>query len=172
MTIGRMKKYGDWMDHKVLDEPKPGQLVIKPHPGVVIFGIVLSIFVLLLLLWILTGVSYLFFGELSFLILLISLGCGVMCWRRFRDLNTRIILDKTANRFSISGAAPLWLSDIKRLYVVRWERQSSHRIRLNELNLETADGRRENILITPFESAFKIQAEKLSEWLDVPISWP
>ena len=166
-----MKTYGDWMDHKVLDELSPCQLVIKPHPGCVIFGVVLSIFVLLFLLWIFSGVLYLFFGELNFLILLIPLGYGVICWRRFRALNTRIILDKTANRVLIPGAAPLRLSDIKKLYVVRWDRHSSHRIQLNELNLETVDGRRENILITPFESAFKIQAEKLSKWLDVPINW-
>ena len=41
----------------------------------------------------------------------------------------------------------------QKLYVVRWYPQSSHRIQLNELNLKTVDGRRENILTTPFESA-------------------
>ena len=158
------------MDHRVLEEPRPRQLVIKPHSGGVI---VLSIVLMLLSVWIASGVSrYWFFGEPSLLILLIPLGLGVMFWRRLRAVNTRILLDKTANRVSIPGAEPLRLSDITKLYVVRWDRQSAHRIRLNELNLETADGRRENILITPFETAFKEQAERLSDWLGIPISWP
>lgn len=170
MAEERLKKNGDWMDHRVLDEPRPAQLVIKPHPGGVIFlGAILS----LLGLWIVIGLlRYLFFGEPSPLILLFPIGFVLVYWPRFRVVNSRIVLDKTGDRVSIPRAEPVRLSDIEQLYVVRWDRHGSSRIWLNELNLKTVDGRRENLLITPFDGPFKEQAEKLSEWLGVPINWP
>lgn len=81
-------------------------------------------------------------------------------------------MDKTANRIMIPGAAPVPLSYIKTLYLVRWDRQSTHRVRLNGVSLETTDGWQKNILITRFESAFKAQTAKLSDWLGVPIGSP
>ena len=170
MKNPRLKKNASFENHRSVDDARPDRLIIAPHPGVMAF---IKVLLVLSVAWIFVGLfRYAVAGSPSPLVLIVPSAVGLLYWWRFRTLNRQIVLSRTSNSVTIPDAVPLRLSDIKRLYVVRWDKHSAHRIIFHELNLETIDGRRENLLITPLKESFEAQAQQIAGWLGIPIHWP
>ncbi len=162
----RLKKRASWMDHRFLEEARPGQLVIRTHPATIIF---VKAVLLVCSIWIVLGLArFALTGGPSPFILIIPSVLGLMTWRGFRELGLTITLDKGNDRIEITGRQPIRLSDVQRIYVARWRGHSLHSTTLSELNLETSDGRRENLLVTPFRDSFEEQVKQVADWLGLP----